>query len=164
MNQFQIVKDVPNKKITVTRLFSSKPENVWKAWTESKLLDQWWAPRPWKAETKHFEFKEGGYWLYAMVGPNQERHWARVDFKKIDKPKSFDIVDAFCDENGNINNEMPVMKWKSEFFAEGEGTKVVVHISFDNEKDINTLLEMGFEEGFASAMTNLDQYFSEGFK
>jgi len=160
MNEFQIVKDLPQKKITVTRMFAAKPEAVWKAWTESELLDQWWAPKPWKAETKHFDFKEGGYWLYAMVGPNKERHWARVDFKKIDRPKSFEIVDAFCDEQGNTNKELPVMEWKNEFFAEGDGTKVVIHISFDNEKDIKALLEMGFEQGFAAALTNLDAYFS----
>ncbi|HTE23209.1 SRPBCC family protein [Flavitalea sp.] len=39
-NQMQIVKDVPNKKITITRIFDAAPAEVWKAWTESELLDQ----------------------------------------------------------------------------------------------------------------------------
>ena len=34
-----IAKDLPNKKITVTREFDALPEQVWSAWTESELLD-----------------------------------------------------------------------------------------------------------------------------
>ena len=83
-NPLEIVKDVTNKKITVTRSFDATQEQVWQAWTEQEYLDQWWAPNPWKAETKSIEFKEGGRWLYAMVGPDNSRHWARVDFLKID--------------------------------------------------------------------------------
>ncbi len=35
----------------ITREFSASQAEVWKAWTESHLLDQWWAPKPWKAVT-----------------------------------------------------------------------------------------------------------------
>ena len=55
-----MVKDLPNKKITVTRHFNAPLDQVWKAWTESELLDQWWAPKPFKAETKFMDFKVGG--------------------------------------------------------------------------------------------------------
>ncbi len=73
-HELQIVKDLPKRKITVTRHFDASPELVWRAWTESELLDQWWAPQPWKAETKFLSFKVGGYWLYAMVGPDNSKH------------------------------------------------------------------------------------------
>ena len=51
-SKMQINKDVDNKKMTITRSFDAPVSDVWRAWTESKLLDQWWAPKPWKAETK----------------------------------------------------------------------------------------------------------------
>ena len=160
MNHLQISKDLTNKKITVTRNFAATPEQVWQAWTESELLDQWWAPKPWRAETKSMDFKEGGHWLYAMVGPDDTRHWARVDFITIDPFKSYTAKDSFCDENGNPNTDLPSMNWRNEFQATEGGTKVVINIAFASEADLEKIVEMGFEEGFASALNNLDQYFS----
>ena len=58
-NQTKIAKDLPNKRITVTRNFEAPLEQVWKALTEKDLLDQWWAPKPWKAKTKSMDFREG---------------------------------------------------------------------------------------------------------
>ena len=66
--QTTISKDAANKKLIVVREFDAPLEEVWKAWTEKDLLDQWWAPKPWKAKTKTMDFREGGIWLYSMVG------------------------------------------------------------------------------------------------
>ncbi len=160
ISQMKFVKDLPNKKITVTRYFNASPEQVWRAWTESELLDQWWAPKPWKAETKTMDFSEGGHWLYAMVGPNGERHWATISFTKIETGKRFEVMNNFCDEEGNINQDFPSMIWKNDFHAKDAGTEVIVEITFDKESDLEKILEMGFEMGFTAALTNLDDYFA----
>ncbi len=159
-----IAKDLPNKKITVTREFDALPEQVWSAWTESELLDQWWAPKPWRAETKTMDFREGGFWLYAMVGPDNSKHWAKVDFQKIEVHKRFHATDCFCNEKGIKNSDLPTMRWKNEFHPTKTGTKVIVEISFTSESDIQRIIEMGFEAGFTSALTNLDQYLNAQFK
>src|SRR5688500_7082080 len=108
-------KDVQNKKVIVERYFDAPVEEVWKAWTESELLDRWWAPRPWRAQTKRMDFRVGGHWLYSMVGPDGVDTWARVDYTSVANNKSFTGVDSFCDENGNINKDFPSMNWKNEF-------------------------------------------------
>ncbi len=155
--QTEVTKDRENKKLVVVREFDATPADVWSAWTEKELLDQWWAPKPWKAETKSMDFREGGFWLYCMVGPEGEAHWCRVDFKTISKLKSFTGLDAFCDENGNINHDFPTMHWKNVFSKTDSGTKIEVEINFDTEADLEKILEMGFEEGFTSALGNLDE-------
>ena len=157
ISKTRVSKDMEAKKIRVERDFNAPVQKVWRAWTESSMLDQWWAPHPWRAETKSMDFRPGGFWLYCMRGPANEAHWARVDYQTIDKFKHFDAMDSFCDENGNKLNEMPSMNWRNEFQDMGESTKVIVNISFDKEADIRTLLEMGFEQGFTSAMDNLDE-------
>jgi len=156
-NQAQIVKDLPNKKVTITRNFNGPVDQVWKAWTDSKLLDLWWGPEPWRAETKSFEFKEGGHWLYAMVGPNGDRHWAKVIYKKIDANKSLQSSDVFSDENGNVDNEMPKTDWFIRFEAIATGTRVTVELSAVKQSDLEKLLEMGFEEGFNMGLGQLDR-------
>lgn len=88
--------DRKNKKIKVEREFDAPIDMVWSAWTESELPDQWWAPKPWKAKTKFIDFKEGGFWLYAMVSPEGEKHWARADFLQINPMLSFTSLERFC--------------------------------------------------------------------
>ena len=102
-NQTILSKDIDNKKIKVVREFAAPVEDVWAAWTDASLLDQWWAPKPWKAITKSMDFREGGYWLYYMSGPNGEQIWNRVDFITIDPQKSFIAESYFCDEAGKNN-------------------------------------------------------------
>jgi uncharacterized protein YndB with AHSA1/START domain len=45
-SKMQIDKDLDNKKMTITRGFNAPVADVWRAWTKSELLDQWWAPKP----------------------------------------------------------------------------------------------------------------------
>lgn len=155
--QTKVTKDVANKKLVVVREFDAQLEKVWHAWTDSHLLDQWWAPRPWKAQTKTMDFREGGTWLYCMVGPDGTGTWCRVDFKTISKNKSFTAIDTFCNESGSIDPNFPAMHWKNEFSETNEGTKVKVEITFAKEEDIQKILELGFEQGFTMALGNLDE-------
>jgi uncharacterized protein YndB with AHSA1/START domain len=150
-------KDLTNKKIRVTREFEAPVENVWRAWTESKLLDQWWAPKPWKANTMSMDFRNGGTWLYYMEGPEGERHYCRADYKSVVPNKSYEGLDAFCDEKGNINTEFPRMIWKVLFNKADSATKVDVEITFNSVEDLEKIIEMGFQEGFAAAHNNLDE-------
>lgn len=152
--------DKENKKISVKREFAAPVSKVWAAWTESELLDQWWAPKPWQAQTKYMDFRVGGYWVYAMVGPDGTKEWARADFKFITPLKSFFAQDAFCDENGKINHSFPLAFWTNEFSETMDSTMVSIEIKYDAIADLEKYLEMGFKEGFIAAMENLDELFS----
>ena len=111
----QVIKDLKEKSILVSREFEAPLPTVWRAYTDSKILDQWWGPEPWRAETKSMNFAVGGYWLYAMVGPANERHWARMDYTAIDHHKSFSMRDGFADENGNMNTSLPISAGQNVF-------------------------------------------------
>lgn len=112
---FNFTVDKANNQIKVERSFNAPVDLVWKAWTTAEILDQWWAPWPWRAQTKHMDFREGGYWLYAMVGPNYEKHWSRADFIKIKPQQFFSAMDGFCDENGTLNTSLPRNQWENHF-------------------------------------------------
>lgn len=155
-------KDLANKKMKVVREFEAPVERVWKAWTDSTILDQWWAPRPWKANTQSMDFKAGGRWLYYMEGPDGTRHYCCVNYDSITPGKAFQGLDAFCDEKGNINEDFPRMHWKIDFSKAGDGTKVEVEITFSSEADMEKIVEMGFKEGFAMAHNNLDEILAAG--
>jgi uncharacterized protein YndB with AHSA1/START domain len=153
-------KDIENQKLTVVRSFDAALEQVWKAWTKGEILDQWWAPKPYRAETKIMDFKEGGLWLYSMIGPKGDISWCKESFKTIDPHKSITNSVCFCDEAGNENPDFPVMYWKKEFSQTGSDTTVTVEITFAKETDLETIIKMGFQEGFTAGLSNLDAYLS----
>jgi uncharacterized protein YndB with AHSA1/START domain len=148
--------DKENKKITIQREFAAPLTTVWRAWTDSKILDQWWAPKPWKAKTKSSDFKVDGRWLYAMIGPDGTEQFSIADYKAITPQKSFTVKDGFSDANGNINTSMPQSTWKVDFKEENGSTIVTVQITNEKKEDLDQLLKMGFKEGMTAAMENLD--------
>lgn len=163
-NHTHFNQDLPNKRMTVTRSFDADRDDVWRAWSERELLDQWWAPRPWRAETKSMDFREGGHWLYAMVSPENERHWARIDYKTINRPQGFFCEDYFCNDEGVRNVEFPTMFWDVAFHSGQGKTTAVIDIAFNEAAHMTAIMEMGFKEGFTSALNNLEEYLRDGFK
>jgi uncharacterized protein YndB with AHSA1/START domain len=152
--EFSVNKE--NKTITVKREFAAELPLVWDAYTKSEILDQWWAPKPWKARTKTMDFREGGYWHYAMVGPEGEEHWALATYKTIDPKRRFTALDGFADAEGVVNTEMPQSKWEVSFTPKEEVTLVENMITFDDLAQLETTIQMGFKEGLTMAMENLD--------
>ncbi|WP_194776220.1 SRPBCC domain-containing protein [Pararhodonellum marinum] len=160
---FNFEVDKTNHSIHVERSFPAPIDLVWAAWTEAEILDQWWAPKPYQAVTKSLDFKVGGRWHYYMKGPEGDIHWCRFDYESIEKEKSFSGIDAFCDENANMNNTKPRVKWKNEFSEEENNTLVNIHLEFNSLEDLETIIQMGFKEGFTAGLENLDQYINAQF-
>lgn len=150
-----------NNNITVKREFAANKDLVWAAFTTPAILDEWWAPKPYKVKTKSMDFTVGGFWLYAMMGPEGDTHWCRADYKSIDAENSFSGLDAFCDENGNVTQDFPRSLWHNSFIDKGETTEVHIKIQYDSLADLEKIIELGFKEGFTMAMGNLDDYFAE---
>lgn len=149
-------KDFDASSIYVMKIYAAEVSEVWDYFTKAELLDQWWAPAPWKCETKTQDFKDGGTWLYAMTGPDGERHDAKVKYGEITIHRSFDEIVCFCDENGDTNPDFPEVKWLFGFTGVEEGTKVTVNIHFPNEEALRKLLEMDFEQGLTMGLMQLE--------
>lgn len=160
-SKIQIVKDFKEKSILISREFDAPVKNVWNAFTQSKILDQWWGPSPWRAETKSMNFTPNGFWLYAMIGPQGEKHWGRMNYLAIDDQKSFDLEDVFCDENGNINKELPVSTGQMVFTPIQNGTRVNFKMVYPSESDLRKIIEMGFEQGITICLDQLENLFEQ---
>jgi uncharacterized protein YndB with AHSA1/START domain len=154
---FDFTVNKENNTITVKREFAAERSLVWDAYTKSEILDQWWAPKPWKARTKTMDFREGGYWHYAMIGPEGEEHWALANYKTIQIPKKFTGLDAFADAAGNINKDLPQSAWEVTFTDKGQVTLVEFHISYADLAQLEATIQMGFKEGLTTAMEGLDE-------
>ncbi len=149
--------DKATHSITVKREFAAQLPLVWDAFTKSEILDQWWAPKPWKARTKTMDFREGGHWLYAMVGPEGEEHWGLTNYRTIHPKESFSGTDGFSDAEGNVNPELPQSKWTNNFQDKGGATLVTILITYNDLAQLEATIQMGFKEGLTIAMEGLDE-------
>ncbi|MNK93926.1 hypothetical protein D3C87_1141100 [compost metagenome] len=158
MNQkTKVKKDLSNKSITISRELDASLEMVWRAYTESELLDQWWGPSPWRVETKTMNFSVGGHWLYAMVSPENQKHWARMNYVAINKHEKFAIEDFFCDETGHVDGKMPSAKGEVIFMKTNSGTNVDYILRFATEEALKQMIEMGYEQGMSQCLEQLEE-------
>nr|WP_294937201.1 SRPBCC domain-containing protein [uncultured Flavobacterium sp.] len=151
--QFQKLPE--SKQINVKHSYPHPLETLWDAFTKTEMLEKWWAPLPYKAKVVTNHFEKGQRLLYYMVGPEGERHYCIAEFLDIDPHKSFVVTDAFCDENGVINTDLPQMKWHNTFSFENGITTITNILNFEKPGDMSKTLEMGFEEGYRTALNQL---------
>ncbi len=153
------------KTMVAERAFDAPLPLVWQAWTDSAILELWWAPLPWKAVTKSMDFTPGGKWHYAMMGPQGEKHWSMVEYKEIVPQQYFTQQNYFSNEEGNRSKEMPgSSNWHTAFTSNGETTMVTTTITYDSAETMEKMIAMGFKGGFAMAHENLDAYIQAQFK
>jgi len=151
----KIKRDLDEKSITVSREFEAPLELVWRAMTEKEFLNQWWGPAPWRAETKTMDFREGGFWHYAMVGPENQKHWARMNYLKISLHKKIEMDDFFSDEAGNVDKNLPLSKGETVFTKTQAGTSVDFKLKFATIDALNKTVKMGFEQGITQCNEQL---------
>ena len=154
---FNFIVNKENNTVNVQREFAADLQLTWDAWTKPEILDLWWAPKPYQTKTKSMDFREGGMWLYCMVSPTNEVHWCKNDYEKIEPLNTYSGLDAFCDEMGTTNPEMPRTRWTNTFTENGNTTLVNIVAQYESLADLEKIISLGFQEGFTMAMGNLDE-------
>jgi uncharacterized protein YndB with AHSA1/START domain len=156
----EMIIDKEKQTVTLTREFDAEPSLVWDAFTKPELLDQWWAPKPWSSKTKVMDFEVGGRRFYAMVSPEGVERWSVQKYLSISPETHFKFLNAFAD--ANENPELPGSEWDLNFSAHNEGTIVNISIYNESRERMEKVLEMGFKEGMAMTLKNLEELLSKG--
>jgi len=90
------------ENLEITRIFDAPRALVWKAWTDPKIVMQWWGPKGFTAPAAKIDFRVGGQYFYCMRTPDGMDCWTGGEFKEIiDQQK---IVSELCyaNEHGKI--------------------------------------------------------------
>lgn len=155
---FDFTVDKDKQQIHVTRAFNGELALVWRAWTEPELLDQWWAPRPYTNHTKQLDLIPGGLWHYYMKSPAGEVHWCLFAYEAIHAQQQYSGRDSFCDEQAQPSNALPGTHWTNTFIDNQDGTTTVkVVLQYDSIEALETIVSMGFKEGFTMGLNQLDE-------
>jgi uncharacterized protein YndB with AHSA1/START domain len=74
------------KELTLTRVFDAPRERVWQAWTDAKLVAQWWGPDGFTNPVCEVDARVGGTILIHMSGFGMLAPMKGV-FKEVVKPE-----------------------------------------------------------------------------
>lgn len=149
--------DMQTNRLTIRREFDAPKALVWDCYTKAELLDQWFAPEPFTARTKSMVFEQGGHWHFAMVDPDGNEHWVRLDYKSITPKDTFHAQDAFSDADGGINRDMPISTWDVTFTATSTRTLVQTILTYETPEALQQVIDMGMKEGMEATHSGLDK-------
>lgn len=151
-----VEKDLDALTMTVTADFAASRQRLWEAYTDPRQIERFWGPVEWPATFTRHDVFVGGRSAYVMTGPDGERSAGFWEFLAVDEGRFFEVRDGFADEHGDENPAMPSMRMTFSFEDTDQGSRLVTTTYFGALDQLEQLLEMGMEEGMASAMGQID--------
>lgn len=136
--------------LTITRLIDAPPARVWDVM--ANRIDEWWCPKPWRAEFDTLERRAGGQSMCTMYGPDGEVHPNPGMVLAWDEGKRFAFTDAIV---GDLEPAGPFMIGVWSIEPEGSGTRYTATARHWTEADRDRHAEMGFDEGWGACADQL---------
>lgn len=140
--------------ITLTAQFAAPVQRIWEIYADPRQLEQVWGPPEFPATVVDHDLSPGGLVTYYMTGPEGEKYYGYWKVLEIDQPDSFRYLDGFADETFAPTPQLPVSECTSTFSSADGGTRAVYVSSYDSREALQTVLDMGVEDG---ARTSIDQ-------
>ena len=141
--------DLKNRTLTIEKNFNAPLQIVWDAWTQSEHILKWWAPDGMDIKVIVHEFKVGGKWKYAMPMPDGNEFISEGTYKEIIELKK--IVSS-----ADFKPMTEGVELQTYFEADGEKTKFTFSVIHATEEYCKQQEEMGFYNGWGSALDRLE--------
>ncbi|MET0370026.1 MAG: SRPBCC domain-containing protein [Sphingobium sp.] len=139
---------VAEHELSVTCLIDAPRAITWKVWTD--LKDEWFCPKPWRAEVVAEELRAGGRSAIRMTGPNGEDTGVMegliLEVVPGERVVSTDAYAAGWVPQG------PFMTSIWSFADEGEGTRFIATARHWTAEAKAQHEEMGFHPGWDQMM------------
>ena len=139
--------------LVLTRLIDAPREKLFRAWTEPKLVMQWFAPRPWTTVRAEMDVRPGGSSLVVMRSPEGEEFPNPGIFLEVVKDEKLVFTDAYT--SAWVPSPKPFMTAILTFENEGGKTRYTARARHWNAEDKATHEKMGFREGWGQCADQL---------
>jgi uncharacterized protein YndB with AHSA1/START domain len=142
--------------LVITRELKASRAKLWRAWTEPSLLQQWWAPKPWKSEVVALDVRPMSAFEIAMLGPDGERFEGPGAFLHVEKERALVWTSALS------TGWRPVPDADFPFTAHitmedhGTGSRYTAHVLHPTPDLRQQHEQMGFFDGWNTCISQLD--------
>jgi uncharacterized protein YndB with AHSA1/START domain len=137
-------------ELSITRFIAAPSEKVWPVMTDR--IEEWWCPKPWRAEFAQLDRRAGGASTCTMYGPDGEVHPHPGTVLAWDEGKRFAFTDAIV---GDLEPAGPFMIGIWTIAVEGNGTRYTAVARHWTEADSQRHEEMGFADGWGACADQL---------
>jgi uncharacterized protein YndB with AHSA1/START domain len=137
-------------ELTITRYIDAPTDKAWDVM--ANRIEEWWCPKPWRAEFDGLERRPGGASNCTMYGPDGEVHPHNGTVLAWEEGRRFAFTDAIV---GDLEPAGPFMIGVWEIEPEGSGTRYTAKARHWTEADSKRHEEMGFEEGWGACADQL---------
>jgi uncharacterized protein YbaA (DUF1428 family)/uncharacterized protein YndB with AHSA1/START domain len=141
--------------LTLERTLSAPRSVVWRCWTDTALLKQWYCPKPWTVPEADFDLRVGGRMNTVMAGPNGERFEGKGMWLAIEPMERLVFTDAYTE--GFMPAAEPFMTGVVQLADAPNGhTRMTWSARHANTDTKAKHLAMGWEAGWNAAADQLD--------
>jgi uncharacterized protein YndB with AHSA1/START domain len=145
-------KPLAEREITITRSFDAPRALVFKAWTDSAMLAQWWGPKGFTNPRCEFDAKAGGAIRIDMRAPDGAVYPMQGEIREIVPPERLVFTNNALDSDGNriIEGLTTVI-----FEEENGKTKLTLHTRGAAIAEIAVKYLQGMEMGWTMSIDKL---------
>ncbi len=87
--------------VVITRVFDAPRALVWQAWTDPKMLGEWFGPRNFTASVPELDVRIGGALRIVMHGPDGNDYPMKGVFTEVKAPERLVFSNIAIDSDGN---------------------------------------------------------------
>ena len=142
------------RELHLTRLLDAPRHAIWRCWTESELLKQWFCPSPWKVSEATMDVRAGGSSLIVMSGPNGEEMPNRGVYLDVVRNERLVFTDAFT--KAWEPSQKAFMVGTITMADEAGKTRYTATVQHWSTEDCKAHAAMGFHEGWGKATDQLE--------
>lgn len=143
-----------DRELVLTRLIDAPRAQVFRAWTDTELLKQWFAPKPWTTPAAELDVRPGGANLVVMRDPDGNDFPNRGVYLEIVENERLVITDAY--ESAWEPSAKPFMTLILTFEDEGGKTRYTARALHWSVADREAHEKMGFHEGWGLCTDQLE--------
>lgn len=145
----------PKHVLTLDRVLDAPLAKVWRCWSEPKLFEQWFCPKPWYVTDAVLDLRPGGEFSSVMHGPEGEVFPQAGVFLEVVPMKKLLSTDAF--RPGWVPADQAFMVAETTMADAGGGkTTYVSRAMHWSEEALKQHEAMGFHDGWGMAATQLE--------
>jgi uncharacterized protein YndB with AHSA1/START domain len=140
--------------VVLTRVFDAPRALLWKAWTDPKMMAQWFGPRGFTSSVPELDVRVGGALRIVMHGPDGNDYPMKGVFREVIAPERLVFTNIAIDNQGNhlLEGETAVT------FAERDGkTTLTLKTHAVGRVPIATTMLAGMEAGWTQSIDKLEE-------
>ena len=142
------------RELTLNRLIDAPRAKLFRCWSEPKLIERWFCPKPWRVSVQKMDMRSGGDSEMTMHGPDGESMAHNGVYLEVIPNEKIVFTDAFA--KAWEPSAKPFFVCVVTFKDEGDKTRYVAHARHWTVEDRDAHAAMGFDEGWGIATDQLE--------